>query len=544
MDVSKLSPQALAIKLGTSYGQIQRFYYRAPVSNYYTSFAIPKKNGGARSIDAPKEQLKTLQYKILNLLEPLYHPRNQVHGFVRGRSIVSNAGLHVRRNYVFNIDLEDFFNTITFPRVRGMLIGNPYGLMPSTASVIAHLCCFNGRLPQGAPSSPLLANMICAKLDAQLTEFALDNGFYYTRYADDITFSFNGSPERAIGTLFERPSKLPVEFGEQLIISDPLFLIINENGFSVNSKKVRLQGASQKQVVTGLVVNKKVNVDRRYIRKTSAMIYSIEVLGSSLAQNKFTDQDFEGSLVSHIQGRLIFIRQVKGADSAVYLRLAHRFNDLHSGKTVPLRIRNRSSRSPVEEIRRRKKFSASTWAIEVNEIWEGSAFMIPGGLLVTNAHVFPENDFLWEIKVSRPDGPTLSASILDMCRTQDLVVLKVNCSEKYPGFELGEPSAFQPFGISKFDEVLVCGYPSGSRVRGLRDVNVFWSRVSNLYTASAVDYGLIDKEIYEGNSGGPVLDDAMKVVGVASRGQTKDGYGANAFICISTVIKFLKAAGL
>ncbi|MGN6017354.1 reverse transcriptase family protein, partial [Staphylococcus aureus] len=110
--------------------------------------------------------------------------------FVKDRSIVDNAKLHTRKKYVFNIDLSDFFTSITFPRLRGLLMAKPYSLQSGVATVIAHLCTVGGVLPQGSPCSPVISNMICATLDRQLKGLAIRNRARYSRYADDITFSF------------------------------------------------------------------------------------------------------------------------------------------------------------------------------------------------------------------------------------------------------------------------------------------------------------------------------------------------------------------
>ncbi len=544
MDVSTISPKGLAVLLGTTYGQIIRFYYRTPIRSYYTSFDIPKKNGGSRSIDAPAEQLKALQNKLLVLLQPLYKPRKHIHGFVNGRSIVSNARQHVRRKYVFNVDIEDFFGSITFARVRGMLMAKPYNFRRETATVISHLCCLDGKLPQGAPTSPILSNMLCGKLDAELAVFAARLGFSYTRYADDITFSFDGNVERACGVLFEKPDAVPIEYVKNLTVADPLYLIFHNNGFSVNQSKVRLESSRQKQVVTGLIVNKIVNVDRRYIRTTAAMIHSIEMTGELAAQEKFSASGGDVSFIAHLAGRLLFIRQVKGAHSSVYLRLAHRFNDLALKFSVPLKIPRKNS--STDDHRRRRKIAKFTWAIEVNQaddILEGSAFSISSGLLITNAHVFPSNGAVDSIEVFKPGEQKFPAKVLHICFHRDLAVLEIDSDQRFPGFELQETESEHELGYSKLDTVIVAGYPSASRSQGKSSVNVFFADISTTYTASLVEYAVIDKGIKEGNSGGPVINESIKVVGVASRGVTSEGAGVDAFVGVRTLRTFIGELG-
>nr|WP_280043273.1 hypothetical protein [Pseudomonas sp. Hg5Tf]MDH2561322.1 hypothetical protein [Pseudomonas sp. Hg5Tf] len=143
------APEELATLLGTDYAKIKHFYYRGEMRRHYLAFEIPKKSGGKRKILAPTDKLKTIQGRIAGLLSKLYKPRAPVKAFLAGQSIVTNARPHCRKEYVFNIDLENFFGTITFGRVRGMLMAKPYSLSPETASVIAHLTTVDGILPQG-----------------------------------------------------------------------------------------------------------------------------------------------------------------------------------------------------------------------------------------------------------------------------------------------------------------------------------------------------------------------------------------------------------
>src|SRR5690606_21971561 len=143
-----------------------------------------------RKILAPDDKLKTLQSRIAGLLSKLYEPRKPAKAFIEGRSIVDNAAAHCRKSFVFNVDIKDFFPSITFGRVRGLLISKPYSLSAETATVIAHLSTVSGVLPQGSPCSPVISNMICSSLDRELHSLARKYRATYTRYADDITFSF------------------------------------------------------------------------------------------------------------------------------------------------------------------------------------------------------------------------------------------------------------------------------------------------------------------------------------------------------------------
>ena len=197
----------IARLLDVKYNDLIYFLYRTNQKRRYSSFDIKKKNGKIRKISAPSPNIKILQQKLNQVLQAVYSPKPSVHGFVNQRSVVTNATKHIGKKYVFNIDLKDFFPTINFGRVRGMFMGKPYNLPQKVSTVLAHLCCHDRELPQGAPTSPIISNMICGKLDSQLQQLASKYRCTYSRYADDMTFST---------TLKKCPSGIasPNEFGQ------------------------------------------------------------------------------------------------------------------------------------------------------------------------------------------------------------------------------------------------------------------------------------------------------------------------------------------
>src|SRR6185437_5065944 len=175
------------------------------------------------------------------------------HGFKRKRSIVTNATKHKNRRFVFNLDLENFFGTINFGRVRGFLIKNTdFALQPSVATLIAQIACHENALPQGSPCSPVISNLIGSVLDVRLCALASGVGCTYSRYVDDLSFSTNKKdfpPQVA-----KRTETHAWELG------DKLHDVLNHTGFSVNASKTRMQYCTSRQEVTGLVVNQKVNI--------------------------------------------------------------------------------------------------------------------------------------------------------------------------------------------------------------------------------------------------------------------------------------------
>lgn len=186
--MSLTNPRDVAKLLDYKYSNFVFHIYKTSDKDKYTVFEVPKKSGGIRIITTPSHSMKRIQRRLNEVLQKVYKPKPVVYGFVQNRNIVENAERHKKKNWVLNLDLENFFPSINFGRVRGMFMGKPYNLPASVATLLAQICCFNNELPQGAPTSPIVSNMICAKLDSQLQDLAWQHHCFYTRYADDITF--------------------------------------------------------------------------------------------------------------------------------------------------------------------------------------------------------------------------------------------------------------------------------------------------------------------------------------------------------------------
>jgi RNA-directed DNA polymerase len=218
--------------LEVSLSRLAFHLYRVPNVKRYTTFEIKKKSGGTRTIRAPISALKILQGKLAYVLALVYQPKSGAHGFITGRSIVTNAQRHAKAKFVLNLDLKDFFPSINFGRVRGMLMAVPYNLESNAATILAQLCCVENALPQGAPTSPVVSNMICARLDSQLRSLAKKHHCVCTRYADDITFSTSLNK-------FPRPIAhyTPTSTGEELVLGAELQQVLDTNGFGLNPDK-------------------------------------------------------------------------------------------------------------------------------------------------------------------------------------------------------------------------------------------------------------------------------------------------------------------
>jgi hypothetical protein len=241
----------------------------------YTTFTIPKRDGRERVICAPKPQLKWVQRRIHEKILAVVPPHDAAHGFVDGRSTVTNAAKHVGAAVVVKFDLRDFFPTIHYFRVLGLFasLGYPVGDCrfataddaDEVAPVLARLCCYapdpkswgNAVAPQGAPTSPAVSNLCCRRLDARLAGLATRMKGVYTRYADDLTFSFKDADG--------------VELGRLRWWVDQ---ICQQEGFAVNQAKFRVIRASQRQVVTGIVVNEALRVPREDRRRFRAILFN------------------------------------------------------------------------------------------------------------------------------------------------------------------------------------------------------------------------------------------------------------------------------
>lgn len=316
------TPRDVASLLEVSYSRLVYHLRRVPEERRYVQFEISKKSGHPRTISAPSTGLKILQRKLSQVLYSVYEPKAPVHGFLPGRSILTNAQQHLGKRFVLNIDLKNFFDTIHFGRVKGIFKAPPYNLSEEVAVVLAQICCHSGKLPQGAPTSPIVSNMVCARLDSQLRLLAKEFKCIYTRYADDITFSTK---------LLAFPKDIAYASDEEsdmkIILGERLASIIRDNGFEVNDRKVRLQHKTQHQEVTGLTVNQFPNVDRDYVRKISSMLHVWEKFGLASAEQRYIEKygkKLEGfkkeapRFQEVLRGKINFLGMVRGKDNEIY----------------------------------------------------------------------------------------------------------------------------------------------------------------------------------------------------------------------------------
>ena len=242
---------------------LQKLHFLAYDNGNYFKFSIPKANGSNRLIMAPKPDLKFIQRKIHDLILRKIPLNGRAHGFRRNHSIVTNSMYHLRKCIVVKMDIRDFFPSIDFERVFGMFCS--LGYPRQVALLLTDLSTCKRVLPTGAPTSPAISNIICRKLDKRLVRLGEKSDFEYSRYADDITISGDS---------------------EQVVKMIPLYRrIIADEGFMVNEEKLRIVRSGRRQKVTGIVVNRKSNIDRREIKKLRAVLHNCKH-GSISEQSK------------------------------------------------------------------------------------------------------------------------------------------------------------------------------------------------------------------------------------------------------------------
>lgn len=254
-------------------------------TEHYNRFTINKRNGSKRELVSVNKNLKAIQSDLADYFAKVYSISKYAHAFVskgpeilsitrqetilvdklRPKGIVSNALPHTNKRVVISLDLKNFFPTITFPRVIGMLKSAPYKFSNKQAVVIASLICLpktideNQGLPQGAPTSPVISNLICRKLDYQLAKISRKYDITYTRYADDLTFSTNNLKRISAEEIVRLATQC-----------------VERNGFKVNKEKTKIMFKNQRQMVTGILVNEGLNLPKKQVDALRATLYNLE----------------------------------------------------------------------------------------------------------------------------------------------------------------------------------------------------------------------------------------------------------------------------
>ena len=473
-----------------------------PVAERYRTFTISKRGAGTRTIESPCLQIKLLQQALLHRLEEIYAPRVSVHAFTFGRSIVTNAKRHVGCRWLLNVDLQDFFSSIHIGRIIGLFKAWPFNCENEAGVTLAQICTFNGRLPQGGPTSPIISNMICFKMDREILALAKTHRCTYTRYADDITISTR-LPELspAIGT----------QNGGEIIVGNELGAIITSARFQINAAKLRLQHRSHRLVVTGLKVNRFPNVRRQLISQIRAMLHAWKKFGVQAADAEFAAKYNRRSrspfapapaFRNVLLGKLLFLGQVRGFSDKRFTEFATQLYELDP-TLLP-----KSPTYAVSQIAR----SAACVLTNDDESRTATGFFLSGVGLVTCHHVAE-----WATKAFYPDSLSdrYPITVLESKPDADLAICKTDLPARYelsPSFvDIRNGSGVFLHGFPQYNPGFTGQFQQGE-VTGRRQL------------FGHTRY-IVSMRIVAGNSGGPLLNAFGKVVGVAATGDVDQEKG-------------------
>lgn len=294
----------LASCMGISVNTLKSVLYsRGGVNNKYVQFDIPKKGGGVRKINAPKRSLRNIQKKLAQSINSVFDDKAPFapvsQAYQKEHGIYSNGLRHRNRKLILNLDLLEYFPSIHFGRVSGFFQKNSKFLLPETVAIaIAQLTCHDGFLAQGSAVSPVISNLISQTFDQHVLQIAKKFHLTYTRYADDLTFSTND---------YNFLSHL------NTFLSD-MDSQTRKDGFNINWSKLRMNGPDVRQTVTGLSVNRKVNVPKEFYRKTRSMALSLYTTGSFEIDNR----QYDISNIAKLEGRFSFINDIEHRNNIIY----------------------------------------------------------------------------------------------------------------------------------------------------------------------------------------------------------------------------------
>lgn len=480
-------------------------------SKCYTSFLLKKKSGGERFIVAPNKQLKYIQKRLSDILYGIYSPKKIATGFIKERSIATNALVHANKRVVLNIDIADFFNTIHFGRVLGIFSKPPFNFSYNIAVSITQLVCYNGMLPQGAPTSPIISNFVCRTLDNDLATLSHKYKILCTRYCDDITFSTKAK---------ELPLSIAYLYNGRVVIGEELNHIFEKNKFKLNYSKIRLQNLHSRQMVTGVVVNEKPNILNWKYRKFRTVLHYTYCNGLKKGAEKngyvMDGKPDEEKFNSYLRGTINYYKMIMTVYSSKYQTLAEKYNELIGREIFPIPD---SFETDIQNY---------IFIIEdLKTGYYGTAFLVKNVGLVTCLHnIFElktaidrnalENKISNYVKVYLPSNVnrTYLISLNAFRSMEDLLILNINIPTDR-GFEIKE---------CNFDSVkegfISVGYPQYNRGDSptiLQGINISAKKYNyeqELYS--------VDKTFIVGSSGGPVFKDG-KVVGYIDRGNEFSG---------------------
>ena len=476
--------------------------------NFYHTYIKKKPSGGQRIISSPNRQLKYIQKRLKQGFDNFYIKHNSfksVHGFVSSKSISTNAYSHKSNDFILNLDIKDFFPSISFHRVRHLLNSEKAFNFPDSISImIANLVTKNNELPQGAPTSPVISNIICHNMDKYFDKWMKKHNYKitYTRYADDITFS--GSYD-VLSLVFNKTENR---------VQPSIKAVIEKNRFKLNTEKTRLQDKFSHQEVTGIKVNENLNVSKHYLYKLRSMIHSWEKFGLNKAYEEYCkkknlkyDKDKSNNYSRIILGMLSYMKMVKGYDDQVYASLALRVNKLLQKTIVEFKV-------PYNTIR-----DESVYQLWANMSCAcGTCFRVKN-YLITCKHCVDSDDPLETYRILKGHNTIQNdLKILYISKNHDLALLSAEHLYSYPYINYSSSS------VEPKDVVTILGYPMSEEYDNISEQSgqvTSYQRLHGL-NIDEDEYFVTRSSIQPGNSGGPVLDKTNNLVGMVCLGNEDD----------------------
>lgn len=490
-----------------SLSHLNYMLYIMPPNKAYKEFTIKTKSK-ERKIHAPYKKLKDIQSILKNEFEKIYHPRMATFGFIKNRNTIKNAEKHLNKRYVFNLDLKDYFTSITRKRIYYLLRKDPFLFNDEVAKILSKLICFGDYLPQGSPCSPIVSNMISYRMDGQLTKLAKKYNATYTRYVDDISFSFTNRFKAL-------PKAIITHNDGELAVGNELNQIIETNGFTINQNKVRLGKKSNRMEVTGITVNEKLNVPRKYIKKIRILFHLIDHYEYEKANEIFSNfkriraSKHSPKIEFALHGMLTYLGSVIGKESPLYYKYAIRFNNYDFKLKLLFE-------KPVEI-----KINDALWVVdfmdeESLEGGQGTAFSITPNLIATAAHVVLDssNKPFKDIDVYKLSDTEkkFKLEVISFDIASDVALCKISTDYNDDSYiPISQLNINQIQGNLK-----LLGFPSYQAPQLSAHISpcnlTFHSKRDNK------DYFSINTSIIGGNSGGPIINSTNEVIGIASKG--------------------------
>lgn len=281
------SPKHFSLLVGLEHQYVCNMAYAS--DRFYRHFSIPKHNGKVRNIDEPLPDLKFVQSWILHNILEKCAVSDYAKAYLKGRTLKHNARFHRAQKVVVTMDIKNFFPSISIKEVTRIF--ESMGYFHDLSCFLAHLCCYNNVLPQGAPTSPYLSNLRMIALDDKISKYTYEKNIRYTRYADDLTFSG--------------------DFNPHFLINDVSKFIYHE-GFSVNSEKTRIARNSSRQEVTGIVVNSHMQLSKEKRKLIRQQVYYICKFGVESHLERIEENRV--NYLNHLLGQINFALFVNPKD--------------------------------------------------------------------------------------------------------------------------------------------------------------------------------------------------------------------------------------